>query len=413
MDHNVVDGYLALGLRIGRLFEGFVDCWFGDPSLRRRVDAEPTPEPADLAGQAARLRSALADSDLDQRRQRFLDAQLRALACASRKLAGEPMSFGSEVETYFEIPVELGDPDRYAAVHDLIDELVPGPGSLRERVEAFYERNVIPEDKLARAVSVVSGQLRDLTRALVPLPAQERIDYQVVRDRPWNAFNQYHGGYHSTVTVNAHAGRTIAVIPHLVTHESYPGHHTDHCVKEALLVTARGQAEHTISLVNTPQCLVSEGIAEHAIDAVLGSGWGRWSQELLADEGVHLEGELVERLLAPVSALMPVRQDAAILLHDRGADRDEVVDYLQRWLLLPRDRATQIVRFLMDPLWRAYSVTYIEGRRLVGQWLDARDDQTSLAERYLRLLREPLLPAMLRDDIARHAAVPATARGMS
>jgi hypothetical protein len=410
MVDNVVDGYLALGLRIGRLVEGFVDCWFGDPALRRRVDAEPAPAPADLARQATELRSALLDSALDQRRRQFLDAQLRALDCVSRKLAGEQMSFGAEVEDYFDVPVELGDPDRYAAVHDQIDELLPGPGSLRDRVEAFYERNVIPPDRLARAVSVVSGRLRDLTRAIVPLPAGERVDYEVVRDRPWNAFNQYHGGYRSTVTVNVHAGRTIAVIPHLITHESYPGHHTEHCVKEELLVTSQGQAEHTISLVNTPQCLVSEGLAEHAISAVLGHGWGGWTQRLLADEGVRLEGELVERLLGPVSDLLPVRQDAAILLHDRGADGDEVVDYLQRWLLLPHDRAAQIGRFLMDPLWRAYSVTYIEGRRLVGAWLDARGGQGSRVERYLRLLREPLLPATLRDDLAEHAAAPVNAR---
>jgi len=79
----------------------------------------------------------------------------------------------------------------------------------------------------------------------------------------------------------------------------------------------------------------------------------------------------------------------------------DVVGYLQRWLLLSRDRAEQIVRFLTDPLWRAYSVTYVEGRRLVAAWLAARPEGQPVAERYRTLLKEPLLPSMLRDDCAR------------
>ena len=40
-------------------------------------------------------------------------------------------------------------------------------------------------------------------------------------------------------------------LPRLVAHESYPGHHTEHCRKEAGLVGGLGQDEQTIFLVNT------------------------------------------------------------------------------------------------------------------------------------------------------------------
>jgi hypothetical protein len=227
----------------------------------------------------------------------------------------------------------------------------------------------------------------------------------VATGKPWNAFNRYRGGFRSTVTLNDQAGRAVGALPVLVTHESYPGHHTEHCLEEAFLVRGRGHGEHCIALVNTPQCLVSEGLGERALDAVLGAGWGEWTAEILAEQGVRLEGELTERLHAQITRLLPARQDAALLLHDRGADVDEVTGYLQHWLLLPRDRAEHMVRFLTDPLWRAYTVTYIEGARLVGEWLAARPAAEPVADRFGRLLREPKLPADLRADL------PATAAG--
>jgi len=388
----VVRDYLALGLRLGRHIEGFVDCWFGDPELFRQVAAEPLTPPATLVGAAEELQARLPDSGLAAARQRFLAAQLTALECSARRLAGEEIPFKTEVASYFEVEIAIGSLDRYAAVHAEIDALLPGGGPLRDRVEAFYERNVVPPSLLLRAVRSVSDQLRARVRELHQLPASETVEYEVVTDKPWNAFNRYLGSYRSGVALNARAGRTIAALPLMVTHEAYPGHHTDHCVKEARLVLGRGEEEHAIALVNTPQCLVAEGMAELGDSVVLAAGWGPWTASLLAEVGVRIDGELVERMLPLVRHLLPVRQDAAILLHDRGATADEAVEYVQRWLLLPQDRAEQMVRFLTDPLWRAYSTTYIEGSRLVGEWLAAGPDVRS---RYRSLLAEQYLPSDL------------------
>ena len=84
------------------------------------------------------------------------------------------------------------------------------------------------------------------------------------------------------------------------------------------------------------------------------------------------------------------------MLHDEHRDVDEVVAFLQRWLLVDDTRARQMLRFLSSPLWRAYTSTYVEGYRLLRGWLDGRPAGTSLTERFGRLLDEPLIPSALR-----------------
>jgi hypothetical protein len=363
------------------------------------VSAEPPVAPADLVARATRLLAELPDSGLDAGRQRFLRAQLTALRVAADRLAGTEIPFRAEVRSYFEVEIGMGDPHRYADAHRAIAELLPGPGDLRTKIDAYSARHTIPPGRLLRCTQAVSDELRRLVVPLFDLPATERVDYEIAHGRPWNAFNRYLGDFRSTVTLNDQAGNAVAALPILVTHESYPGHHADHCVKEAGLVRGLGQDEHLISLVNTPQCLVTEGAGELALKAVMASGWGAWTADILAAEGVRIDGGLTERLLRHIRVLLPARQDAAIMLHDRGADVDEVVAYLQRWLLLTRDRAEHMVRFLTDPLWRAYTVTYIEGARLVEEWLDARPPAESAADRYRTLLREARLPSSLRADI--------------
>jgi hypothetical protein len=221
----------------------------------------------------------------------------------------------------------------------------------------------------------------------------------VVTDKPWSGFNYYEGDFSSLVAINADLPHRLSQLPHLVAHESYPGHHTEHCRKEQGLVEKAGRVEHTVFLVNTPECLMAEGLADLGIEATLADGWGPWTAEILADLGLRLDGLLAERIAAAAAPLGRVRQDAAILLHDRGAGADEVIAYLQRWSLVSAERAEQQLRFLTDPLWRAYITTYVEGFDLLARWLRARPADQPVADRFTRLLDEPLTPAAAAAEL--------------
>ncbi|MFC6094535.1 DUF885 domain-containing protein [Saccharothrix lopnurensis] len=402
---SIVREYLLLGLRLGRLAPGLVDSFTGDRALRRRVDDEPRPHPANLADRAAVLRRELARvDDLEPERRRFLDAHLTAVETTARKLAGVRVGFVDEVRAYFQVDIAPGHPDTYRRAHAELDELLPGDGSLTARLADHRALDEVPPRLLAPAVHALSSALRDRVRERYELPAEEVVEYEVVTDKPWSGFNYYLGGFRSRVAVNADLGHRVSNLPHLVAHESYPGHHTEHCRKEVGLVGKRGHAEQALFLINTPQCLMAEGMAELGLHAVVGRGWGRWTEEIMADLGVRVDGELVERVEGALAGLLTVRQDAALMLHDRRAHPDDVVDFLRRWLLVPERRARHMLRFLADPLWRAYTTTYVEGVRLIRAWLDLRSPSDTLSDRYLRLLDEPLMPRTLQREV--EAGVP-------
>jgi hypothetical protein len=391
----LVREYLLLGLRFDRIEEGYVDSFTGDPALRQQVQNEPAPDPADLAVQAERLVAEIPD-DLEPARAEYVAAHLRALACAGRKFAGQDVGFVDEVAAYFDVHIAKGDTDKYRQAHVKLEDALPGSGSLAERMRAYRATEEVPPEKLEEAIHAFSSALRDRVRAEFPLPDTETINYEVVTDKPWSGFNYYLGDYRSTVAVNADLKQQMSNLPRLVAHESYPGHHTEHCRKEFGLVEGKGQAEQTIFLVNTPQCLMAEGLADLALYAAIGPNWGGWAAEIYADLGLRFDGERAEAVSEAAAALADVRQDAALMLHDEHRDVDDVVAFLKRWLLVDDERARQMLRFLSSPLWRAYTSTYVEGYRLLRSWLEARPDGVSLTERFGRLLDEPLIPSALR-----------------
>ena len=145
---------------------------------------------------------------------------------------------------------------------------------------------------------------------------------------------------------------------------------------------------------------MAEGLADLGLEASVGDGWGPWAAEILGDLGLRFDGDLAERIAAAAAPLNRVRQDAAILLHDRGATptRSSPTCSAGRWSAPSGPR--QQLRFLTDPLWRAYISTYVEGFDLLSRWLAARPAGQPVADRFVRLLDEPLTPARRRRRAA-------------
>ena len=387
---DLVEQYLVLGLQLGRHVDGLVDAYYGPPDLAARASAEPPRPPGQLREAARQLLANLdADTDLEPSRRRWLRAQVNGLRTTAARLAGDAIGYADEVEACYGVRPQRVPEDTFAAAHRALDEVVPGTGPLAARSIAWREAQVAQVDKLEAAVASLADDLRARTRDRFGLPDGEHVDWELVRNQPWAGFNYYLGGLRSRVAINVDLPVLTPTLAHLVAHESYPGHHTEHTRKEVGLVRRRRRLEETIFLVGTPQCLLAEGLADLGLEVVMGRRPEATVAEHLRPLGLPYDAEVVGRVAEAGEALGRVRGNAALLLHEDGVDRDTVVGYVERWALLPRARAEKAVDFLTDPTWRAYMTCYVEGLPRCRRFV-AGDPA-----RFERLISEQLLP----DDL--------------
>jgi hypothetical protein len=405
---GLVEDYLTLGLRLGRHIDGMVDAYYGPPALAHAVEAEPVLPPEQLLTDARTLLAELEDGGvLDASagpedsaapaRRHWLAAQVRGLATTCAKLAGQHIGYADEVEACYGVRPSRVDEDTLVVAHRLLDEVLPGSGPLAERLVTWRESHAVPVDRLRRAVDSLADSLRDRTRALFGLPEGEHVEFELVSDEPWSGFNYYLGDLQSRVAINTDLPVLSTGLAHLVAHEAYPGHHTEHTRKEVGLVRRRRWWEESIFLVGTPQCLLAEGLADLGLEVAWGWHPERTVAEHLSPLGIRYDAEVVAAVADAGEALGAVRTNAAFRLHEDGADRDTVIDEVARWGLLPRDRASKAVEFLTHPTWRAYLTCYVEGFPLCRAFTDGDP------ARFDRLLSEQLTPSDLLDQIARDA----------
>jgi len=347
--------YLLLALRLGRHVDGLVDSYYGPAELQQQVDAEGTIAPEQLAADGDALLADLPDG--------WLRDQVRGCATYAHVLAGDEISYADEVEGCYGVRPELVQTSTYEDVHARLDELLPGDGSLFERRQDWRKRHLVDG---ARAVPVLNDLLpimREGTRAFVDLPAGEALTIDPVTDEPWWAFNYYQGDLRSRVVLNVDVPTTGLDLIHLAAHEVYPGHHTEHAVKEQLLARNRGAIEESLQFVPTPQAVVSEGIAETGED-LLPDETRAAAYEVLRKHGIEVNPELGEQISKALEPLRTVGLDAALMIHQHGASHDEAQAYIERWNLVPPHQAKHSVSFATDPTWRAYVITYSAGRDL-------------------------------------------------
>ena len=387
---QAVDAYLALGLRLGRHVDGLVDAYYGPPDIKRRVDAEPPRSPAALAEEARRLLSDLDhDTELSPARRRWLRAQVEGLRTTAARLAGEAISYSDEVESCYGVRPRRADESVFADAHRRLDAVLPGSGGLAERYIAWREAQAVPVPSLRPAIDSLASDLQERTARMFGLPEGERVDFELVTDKPWAGFNYYLGGLKSRVAINTDLPVLSPTLAHLVAHEAYPGHHTEHSRKEVGLVRQRQHDEETIFLVGTPQCLLAEGLADLGLEVVVGERPEPVVAEHLRPLGIPYDAEVVASVAVAGEALGAVRGNVGLLLHEDGASVDDAVAYAERWALLPRVRAEKMVGFMMDETWRAYMTCYVEGLPLCRSFV-AGDPI-----RFERLITEQLLPADL------------------
>lgn len=388
---DLIERYLRLGLDLGRHVEGFVDAYYGPAELADQAAAGAPADPAALAEQGRRLLADLdTDGDLDPNRRSWLVAQVRGLYTTARKLAGADISYLDEVEQCYGVRPALVSEDEFAEAHRSLDAVLPqSGGDLSQRITTWREAQAVPPEKLDAAVHSLADDFRERTDRMFGLPDGESVEFVLETGKPWSGFNYYLGGLRSRVAINVDLPVLSIHLGHLVAHEAFPGHHTEHCRKEVGLVRRRRQMEESIFLVGTPQCMIAEGLADLGLEVIAGERPEPVIEPHLRALGIPYDAGMVAEVDRAAQRLGAVRGRAAIGIHDEGWSYDRAVDYMRTWALLPEKRAAKTVDFLTDPTWRAYPFCYIDGHRICREFV-AGDPA-----RFERLISEQLTPAQL------------------
>ena len=367
--------YARLSFGIERHVPGFIDAYLGPEDVRAALDpddpAGARPTPIALVAAARELLATIPSLDATKGRKGYLIKQVEAMLTTARRVAGEDLPYREEVRLLFDIdPVATPEGIYNAAISDL-DTLIPGDGPIAERMVTWRQSYAIPPETARRLVDVILPELRARTQEFVDLPEDESIEIRMVQDQPWSGYNWYLGNGRSRVELNTDLPIYAYRLTDLLAHEGYPGHHTEHALKERLY-TEQGLGEHALQLINTPECLISEGIATVAEKMLFTpQELVRFRRErVYPAAGISGDPEREVAIGTAQRILRSVPGNAALLLHDEGRDPEDVVAYLQRYGLVAEAEARQRLRFIADPLWRAYIFTYHVGYELISGWLD-------------------------------------------
>jgi hypothetical protein len=405
--------YLLLALRLGRMLPGIVDAYFGPPDLKAQVDAEPECTPTKLREDASTMEARLVRDVPQEDRRRWLQAQLVAIEAQALMLAGDPLPYPDYVACLFDVSPEWAQESLFESVSADLMRLLPS-GEMRsetvaDRLAAWDAHFAISADRVPPLTEWLVALTRDSADRLVGLPTGERVDFEFVSGGPWSAFSQYQGGLRSLVEVNTAQLRTPAELIHMAARQCYPGRHTEHAWKEARVAGDLGRLEATITLVNTPEALIREGLAylgerlavpDEALPDLLVELYQRAGLAVASDPAAARDAAekqvLIERAIA---SLRGVVANAAYLLHADGAPKAAVKDYMRRYLVMSPDRAAKQIALVDDPISRAEVAVASEGERLLRRWFELGPDSERV-DRFGRLLREQLTPRAIAEDVA-------------
>jgi hypothetical protein len=401
--------YLLLALRIDQHTPGIVDGYFGPADLKAQVDMEQLRPPAALADDGAGLHERIAAEVAEPERRAWLAGQVQALRAQADALAGASIHYVELLERLFDWSPVRRDDAEFDTAADEIDRLLPGDGSIAERLAGWDDGFAVPTDRIVPTADWLVATFRDRVAAAIGLPDDEAIRITLVRDQPWSGYNWYEGGRRSRFDVNTDLPVRATNLIHLAAHEAYPGHHTEHAWKEAELVDRLGRLEASVLLVNTPESLISEGLADLGRDVVsppatepdlLIEVFERAGLAIAADPGAARDAAERTVALQPLRRRLDAsRATAALLRHADGRSHEETLAYLERVGRFAPPVAAKRLEFIEHPLWRTYVFVYSEGEELLRHWLEVVPPDERPA-RFGRLLREQLGPSTIVAELA-------------
>jgi hypothetical protein len=334
-------------------------------------------------------------------RHHYLERQLSAVEARIRMLKGERLTFDEESKALYDAVAPTLPESHFQKILDQLEKIFPGRGPLVSRYEEFRRGFVIPRDKVDTVFRTAIQGCRERTLAHVKLPESERFTIEYVTNKSWSGYNWYQGTFRSLIQVNTDLPIYIDRAVDLACHEGYPGHHVYNALLEKHLVRDRGWIEFAVYPLFSPQSLIAEGTANYGIEVAF-PGPQRVAferQALFPGAGLDpAKADEYYRVQTLVDQLSYAGNEAARRYLNGGIDRTAAAAWLERYALMPKDRAEQRVRFFDQ--YRSYVINYNLGKDLVRRFVETRAGASAADarrwEEFEKLLSSPRLPSTLK-----------------
>jgi hypothetical protein len=402
---KIAQEYVRLVLALGQHDKDYVDAYYGPEELKKGAERANLTLDAIGAGVTslqAQVATLTPGADEIQRlRHQYLEKQLSAMGARVRMLKGARLSFDEESRALYDAVAPTYPEAHFQEVLDRLDTRFPGSGPLVDRYDSWHRAFLIPREQLDAVFQAAIGACRERTLAHVKLPADERFTVEYVTNKSWSGYNWYQGGFRSVIQVNTDLPIYIDRAIDLACHEGYPGHHVYNALLEQHLVRERGWIEFTVYPLFSPQSLIAEGTANFGIEVAFpGRERAAYEQRTLFPLA-GLDGARAAEyyeVMALVDQLSYAANEAARRYLNGQIDAAAAAAWLERYALMPHDRAAQRVRFFDQ--YRSYVINYNFGKDLVRKFIEARGGTPDRPDRrwqeFETLLSSPRLPSGLR-----------------
>ena len=402
--NSIAEEYVKLVLAVGQHDPDYVDAFYGPAEWKKAAETSKA-SLDDIASRAQNLVNRLAGQEqppdeMQRLRLQYLQRQLSALSARVRILKGERLSFDEESRALYDAVAPTQPESHFQEILDRLEKRFPGKGPLVERYDAYRRAFLIPRDKLDPVFRRAIEACRERTRSHVTLPDDEKFTVEYVTNKSWSGYNWYQGGFRSLIQVNTDLPIYIDRAIDLACHEGYPGHHVYNVLLEKHMVKDRGWIEFTVYPLFSPQSLIAEGTANFGIEVAF-PGKERVEFErttLFPLAGLDpSQAAAYYETQALVDQLAYAGNEAARRYLNKEIDAAQATAWLERYALMPHERAAQRVRFFDQ--YRSYVINYNLGKDMVRRHIESRggtpENPSKRWEEFERLLASPRLPSGL------------------
>lgn len=394
----LAEQYVKLVLGIGLHHPHYVDAYYG-PSDWQPTTKEPLEAIQQQVTELVDTLKKTTPSESETLRYTFLIKQSESILTFINVISGNAPKFDEESLALYDAISPNETESEFDNVLLELENLVPGDGSLSERMVAFNAQFEIPKSKLDDVFKAAVARSREITKQFIPLADNENFQLEYVTDQIWSGYNWYKGDNFSLIQMNTDFPIYISRAVDLAAHEGYPGHHVFNSLMEKHLVNEKGWMEYCVYPLFSPMSLLAEGSANYGIEVVFPKPERMVFEKEVLFVLAGLDVSQAERYYQ-VQTLMQKLSYADNMVAKRLLDGEiseqHAVDLLVKYTLVSKARATQRLGFIKAN--RAYVLNYNLGQDIVKAYIEKHanmQDKASVWQVFADLLANPRPASLL------------------